>query len=154
MKKVLPILLALLFSLVACFPSNLPDVTPVSTPTSVVTEVPTVEPTTQPVETTKPESFCPDDLILIISQAKPLREIAGYNAKGFPVWGIYGKSIWVNRIIPNPGQEICVFPDIIKGDGADYAWKVYTAQRVGGQELPGTFYLYVLDRLVVLIVER
>ena len=62
----------------------------------------------------------------------PLREKARMNDSGFPVWGIFGKSVSSNRIkINQAGKLVAVWEEKQKGDGGNYAYedsKIFTGK--------------------------
>ncbi len=158
MKKYFIILTLLI--LAACAPCDCPE--PTLTPTIESTLAPTITQTPEPTIITTPEDtpepFCPDGLVWIMvgDQNAPLREVAAYNAKGVPVWGIFGKSNTSERIIAKanltPPKELCAWPDAIKGDGGNYAYRLYSGQQIDGDWLPlsnsptSDKYLYILER--------
>ncbi len=88
------------------------------------------------------------ETVTVTADKAPLREIADTNAKGFPIWGIYGKSNVSKRIIAKKGKVLQVAGGKVKGDGGNYAWPLYSGQIVDGDYLPGDHRLYVLDRMV------
>ncbi len=85
--------------------------------------------------------------VTVTSDKAPLREVTGENAKGFLVWGIYGKSSVSARIVAKKGKVLKVVGGKVKGDGGLYAWPLASSQVVDGKELPGNKRLYVLDRM-------
>ena len=112
---------------------------------------PTQQPTSNGDPTSTPD-ICPAPeyaWVEVIKDRVPLREIAGFNDNGFPVWGIYGKSDVDARIVAKVGKLLCVWANTIKGDGGDFAFKLISSQIVDGDYLPGDQYLYILTRHVI-----
>jgi hypothetical protein len=100
--------------------------------------LPPVDPPDPPLPPSLPylidiENLPANNIIVKVNSGKiPLREWSRSNAKGFPVWGIFGKSIVKNRIIAKLDKLLVVWKDPIKGDGGKYAYELANGQIVDG----------------------
>lgn len=108
---------------------------------------PSPQPTPEP-ELPKPNDEVPGYKWVTVIEKVPLREIYRYNAAGSPIWGVYGKRIIGNRIIPKAGKKLLVARKPIKGDGGNEAYLLHPDQIVDGHLLRNEKQLFVLVRHV------
>lgn len=121
-----------------------PPPTPTGTPEPSATSGPAPPPTAT-VDICQSAAV---DWVMVIVEKAPLREIAGYNQKGIPIFGIYGKSDVNERIVAKRNKLLCAWKVPLKGDAGVLAYKLVSSQIVDGKYLPGDQYLYVLSRHV------
>ncbi|MBW2675188.1 MAG: hypothetical protein JRD89_17560 [Deltaproteobacteria bacterium] len=111
----------------------------------------TVAPTAEPTPTPYPRPFEIDlydlppgtKIVEVVGAPVPLRECSRYNASGFCVWGIFGKSVKGNRIIisqirtwEHPAKLLVVYETPVKGDGGTFALELHPYQVVA------SYYVY------------